>query len=509
MAQDQAAPAFDATLGSSAGARRTRRCDSDLTKKTSSSSTGRPWARQTPSAWCAPPVGSDSPLPDGTLGRLKAELRRQRIRRQTRVGVAMGAGGATLQRMKEPRSFVEHREESSCMAWTRLIVQSDYFDYFVSVLLFVSSITIGWSVDYEAKHLHSDEHPAFRVSELFFCICFSIELGLRILVSGSAFFKAGPDIYWNVFDTFLVACQVAEETLSTILPHQVGPQVAEAVRVVRVIRIARVVRMLRLVRFVNELRKLVYLIIASFWSFIWTMVLLFMVTYIVAVFMTSNITFYQESLPVEDPELAVFFGTVSNSVHSLYQAVGGGIDWGDISNVLISKVSAELAFVFLVYVSFAVLVLLNLATGVFVDGAMKLSRADKEMELVKKVQKAFNFADDDGKGVITLAEFKRAFEDQDQAVVDIFRAIEIKVDRAEDLFLCLDDDGSGEITAQEFIVGALNLQGPAKALDLAMITQQQRSVSQEILELLGRVLRELPAVDAATRQPAGRSESIF
>ncbi|CAJ1390782.1 unnamed protein product, partial [Effrenium voratum] len=46
-----------------------------------------------------------------------------------------------------------------------------------------------------------------------------------------------------------------------------------------------------------------------------------------------------------------------------------------------------LALVFSMYIAFATLVMLNLVTGVFVEGAQRIAREEKEQELIKSVQK--------------------------------------------------------------------------------------------------------------------------
>jgi len=225
-----------------------------------------------------------------------------------------------------------------------------------------------------------------------------------------------------------------------------------------------------LVRFVAELRKLMYLIFASFWSFIWTMVLLMMLTYMVAVFVTELVVESTDSNGNQDTQLSYWFGTLGDSVHSLYQAIAGGTDWGDMSSSLMTHVSPWCGVLFGMYVAFAMLVLLNLVTGVFVDGAFRLTKSDKQAEIVRQIHKAFQSSDEDHLGAIKLDAFRTQLETPDMK--SVFAAIEMSVKRAEDLFKILDEDGNEELTAEEFANGSLQLQGQAKSLDLALMSQQ-------------------------------------
>merc|ERR1719296_110381 len=88
--------------------------------------------------------------------------------------------------------------------------------------------------------------------------------------------------------------------------------------------------------------------------------------------------------PFGDIVLSEYFGSTSRSVYTLYKSVSGGIDWQDVSDPLMTQISPWLGVVFTGYSAFAVLVLLNLVTGMFVEAAHKLSKSDKETELLVK-----------------------------------------------------------------------------------------------------------------------------
>merc|ERR1719203_1020864 len=126
-----------------------------------------------------------------------------------------------------------------------------------------------------------------------FCAIFTLELMARLLVTKLQFFL-GRDRLWNLFDFLLVALQLSEMILSAFHGDDAGISSARdnlvglrIIKIARILQLLRVVRVFRLVRFVTELRKLTYLIVASFWSFMWTVFLLLMLTYIVAVFFTQ------------------------------------------------------------------------------------------------------------------------------------------------------------------------------------------------------------------------------
>merc|ERR1719229_609416 len=104
-------------------------------------------------------------------------------------------------------------------------------------------------------------------------------------------------------------------------------------------------------------------------------------------------------------ELRSYFGTLTDSTVSLYMAMSGGVDWGDVYEAL-RPMSSEYRYAFLVFITFAILALLNVVTAVFVDATMQRSQTDRELlvqqemeqkvEFVRTVQRVFEELDSDG-----------------------------------------------------------------------------------------------------------------
>lgn len=381
-------------------------------------------------------------------------------------------------------------KEKVGLAWIDKVVMSDAFDYTLCGLLLVNALLIGAQVDHQARNFTNEIPWGWRTVDVIFCIIFAVELALRMWVYGAAFFFS--DAWrWNVFDLVMVVMQLIEE-ITTVLSgryHAASDGTSSTLRLFRVLRLLRVIRVLRFFRFVVELRKVLYLVIASFSSFIWTALLLLMLTYVIGIFFTQVVLDSSISAPEDVPKssilVAKYFSNTGTSMLSLYQAITGGVDWGDLQHPLDRQISPLMSVVFAAYVAFAVLVLLNLVTGVFVDGAMRLSKEDKQLELIKKVRRAFGQVDSNSTGDITWREFTEKFLCQEME--EVFKAIEINMARAEDLFKFLDQDGSGSLSVEEFAIGAINLQGPAKALDLAMFSIQQRTLLANISDAVTRI----------------------
>jgi len=194
------------------------------------------------------------------------------------------------------------------------------------------------------------------------------------------------------------------------------------------------------------------------------------------------------------------FGTVAMSVLTLYKAISGGIDWQDVSDPLMLQVSPLLGAVFALYTGFAVLVLLNLVTGVFVDSALKLSRADRERDLLQKIQRAFAASEMDSSGKVTWDEFETHLETNQMS--EFFENLEISTALASELFHLIDQDGDGKLTFEELVVGGIMLQGPAKAMDLAMLCKSFETSMAGLTFQMTSLQRELAKMQSVTAQQA-------
>merc|ERR1719503_43762 len=98
----------------------------------------------------------------------------------------------------------------------------------------------------------------------------------------------------------------------------------------RSMRFFRALRVLRLIRFFEELCTLLYLLVASIWSFVWTALLLILLTYITGAFITQIVADHRSWNPQHEDVLALPYGSISRTTLSLYASILGGVDWKDI-----------------------------------------------------------------------------------------------------------------------------------------------------------------------------------
>jgi hypothetical protein len=323
----------------------------------------------------------------------------------------------------------------------------------------------------------------FYVIETIFCVIFSFELFCRLYVHRCQFFTADGRA-WNIFDFSIVMVQLVEKSFEfyNAIAQEGGKTGSEFgfMRIMRILRLIRVVRLVRLLRLISELRTIVASLIGSMKSLCWTMVLLILLMYIFGVYLTQTITDHRilcakdndHEINANEELLYLFFDNLPRSILSLFQAMSGGVDWDNIAGPLTAEISPVLGLIIALYIAFALLALMNVVTGVFVENALKNATDEQETFMVQHARALFQKCDRDSTGRMSWDEFQSQMNDPEMKLY--FNVIEVDVEEACELFRLLDIDKSGEVDYEEFLNGCLRLRGNAKAIDLVTMMLENR-----------------------------------
>jgi len=266
-----------------------------------------------------------------------------------------------------------------------------------------------------------------------------------------------------------------------------------------VLRIVRVVRVIRIMRFFRELRMMIFGLLGCVKSLCWALMVLMVLFFMFGISLTTGTLEHLDSTDKwhapQNQDLIAWFGSLDKSILNLYMAMSGGKDWGDYYEELeILPFSYRLAF--LIFLTFAVLAVVNIVTGIFVESAMQCNQADRDMvvqeELAIKMRYrdrmrcVFDEIDHDGTGRLSLEEFEKKLDDE--RVIAYFDTLKLDVSDARKLFTLLDYDRSGEIDADEFLNGCQKLKGESRALDLAMLSYEVCWVVEAVAHLSTHIL---------------------
>merc|ERR1719201_2479651 len=342
----------------------------------------------------------------------------------------------------------------------------------------MNCVTMG--IQAETLLDHAEEwRPFIAASEHLFTALFAVELGLRLHVLGWQSFMPCHGSMSNFVDAVNVL--VSGVFIVWVMPLVGIPQ-SNALRTLTLLRACRLARLVRVVERVpafQEIWQLMRGFQESMSTLFWTLVFIFVVTYVFAVFGVVLIStevkelLRAEMLESNQEELADLLSVtdgIFTMMHTLVQVLT--LDsWNGIARPLMKYIWWSI-FYFYAYISVGVVVLLNLVTAEIVDNAMKNSQKDaaqllvekqeQEKHLMEEFRALFELVDGDGNGMLTWSEFQDAFEIPEVATK--LEMLDFEPQSCHELFTLL-DTGDGALTLGEFFDGIQAMEGPAKSRD--------------------------------------------
>jgi len=347
-------------------------------------------------------------------------------------------------------------------------------------------IFCGIEVDYMAWSRLKDPPAAFYWASLAYTVIFGVEVLLRFIAQGWSFFL-GATWKWNIFELLIILVSVLEVFVGT---EQGGGRAVPSIRILRMARLVRVLRIVRIMRHVRALRILIYSVINTIRSLLWTLVLMFVILYMFGLLFTQATTEYlldSDSEHIVNLEAA--YGTLGLSIFTLFKAISGGVSWQETVQPL-SQLHPMWVVFYLFYFTFTYFAVLNVVTGVFCQTAIESAGQDQEMAAqaqlaskqfyIRQLESIFKQINTKGTGKITLPEFEQCMEDEQLKAY--FASIDLTVDEAFSLFKLLDGQSKHVLTVDAFVTGCLKLRGQAKTIDIAMMMYETRWTWERCLQ---------------------------
>jgi len=210
-----------------------------------------------------------------------------------------------------------------------------------------------------------------------------------------------------------------------------------------------------------------------------------------------------------------FYGSIADSMLTLYKCSSGGVDWEEPYSVLAASGNILLPALFLVFVVFWTFAVMNILGGIFLEKTLSNSNSDREEAMLLKrrkdqedtdaLKKLFASLDESGDGRLTKAEFQHCMQHAD--VISFLSFLGIDVKDAEMFFTLLVNTAEGDaIDSDDFIDNCIKLKGSASSIDVALISFDLKLLRKDISELrqfyLGKaVAKELTPAKGCTRAP--------
>jgi len=405
------------------------------------------------------------------------------------------------------------------LPWIRRMVRSRSFNTMCGLIIALNCLFIGIQVDARARDGPDDglDSPTFRIESVF-CVIFLAEFFIRSLALRKSVFTR--EMVWHLFDGFVLFGSLMEVVVKLMTTGPRKPANANVFRMVRMLRFARTARVIRIMRLLHELRLMVDSVIHSVSVLLWAIVLLGMIIYMVAIIITQAVTDHcLNQNCVNAPrrsKVLEYFGTVPQSMYTLFQGIFGGVSWAEFAIPLRQVgIAYELLFVF--FIAINALVMLNVVTAVVLDSAMQSAQHDKEMVIEDQLmaekkyaadlRELFLEADADDTGYLTQQELKTYLEDD--RVQAYLKGLDLEVSEALELFHLLDTDGNGTVDIDEFSLGAMRLKGGAKNVDIATLMFENKRMIATIGCVMKQLHEKLDQMKHDNLQQVKLNEALF
>jgi hypothetical protein len=324
----------------------------------------------------------------------------------------------------------------------------------------------------------------------------------------------------------------------TLFSGQVGVD-SSFLRSLRIFKVAKILRMFRALRFFHEIHQMMECLVQSIGSLLWAIALLAFLGAMFAIFFVQSVATAIEDGSLQREEAVANgrqgvpgpegfsssyeavvhdFGSVQAAMFSLLQASSGGQDWIQMYNRL-EPLGAFAQYVFVFYIVFMLIAVMNIVTSIFLDKAMHVAKPTVEHMMIdkhhqdikdaKELTKLVNDMDTENSGSITFGDFMRYMkQDKFRLYFDV-RGLNVK-DTAM-FFRMLSCASNGEnqreptVDLDAFVTGCMRLKGVASCMDLYTLSWEIKSLranQHHILQLAGERL-SLQAADSGPRKHGG------
>lgn len=421
--------------------------------------------------------------------------------RQTRRSVVQRGGtmwyGSTSMNMSRLFTFIDSRTFATLCAGV-IVMNVIFVGYETDASM---QDVLGDKADRMDSELYKNVHKVFD-------IIFGLELCLRIY-AWRWYFVLGPEKRYNLLDTFLVSMTIIEQVTSAA-----G---VKSARVVRGLRMMKVLRLARLLRFFSDLRLMVASVVQSCSSLTWALLLLGAIMYLFAIIFMHGFMIklkvdrdQGEVESVVKPMVEKWYYNLWRTMLTLLQCITSGVDWDEVSRPL-AHTTWFYMVIFAFYITFVVIGVLNVLTGIFVERAQELSGLDRDLlvqsemkrdkAFLDQMKNIFEEADEDNSGSITWDEFKKYLENDE--IRAYLSAQQLDACDARQLFDLLDVHGKLQVSMPDFIIGLLRLRGMAKSVDLVALLKETRDMNLKLRSFMVQTDEKLRELSGSPSQ-AGR-----
>jgi len=388
--------------------------------------------------------------------------------------------------------------------FTRIIVSSA-FDQCILLIILFNCVTMGVEAENLLGKAQVLEKSVLYLEHFFTVVFLGEILGKAFVYGIHTFmpFRQGGSIM-NFLDAMLVFSTGVVSVWILPLAGVDGGAALRLLSTLRALRLFRLVRILKGSVAFKDIWLLLQGIIESARTLLWTLVVIFFITFMFSVFGVVLISTRLQELIANgehnDEQLERLYKLVNgigNFMFLLVQVLT--LDsWASEVRPLMDYIGWAWVF-FLTYIAIACLVLMNLVTAVIVENALQASKKNEEMQVAlteldkqkaqRDLKELFTKIDTDGSGYLSRKEFFDCFDDEE--VGPKMRVLGCSLDQASEVFELMSEfaaeDQEPEIHTDGFLGNFGKLQGPATSREIFQTRKQLEAITRHITVMLSKI----------------------
>eukprot|EP00747_Dinoflagellata_sp_TGD_P057025 gnl/TRDRNA2_/TRDRNA2_150416_c0_seq1.p1 gnl/TRDRNA2_/TRDRNA2_150416_c0~~gnl/TRDRNA2_/TRDRNA2_150416_c0_seq1.p1 ORF type:complete len:688 (+),score=136.53 gnl/TRDRNA2_/TRDRNA2_150416_c0_seq1:104-2167(+) len=375
------------------------------------------------------------------------------------------------------------------------LVEGKRFELLSTMVILLNAVFLWYIANDDIDNLEREGLSTFvTIVELLFFMFFFAELILKLFVYRLYFF-INEQSRWNILDMVLVAMAGGDQIFALLsVAEDMSTGNLTFVRTLRILKMAKMLRVVRVLHVFQDLRMMMYGIVGSLMSLVWCFVMTGFILYIFSLIFVqafANKLRSEEALidEAEHAHIMERFGSVEQSILTLFISTTGGADWEE-TFTLISSTGSVYAFVFIFYIGFFEFALFNILTALFVEHAMKIATPDRNAMIFEQRRQAIadtqdmirfcSEMDGDNDGRITLDEIKTCLRSQKARAHLALQGLDVQ--DAEMFFMLLAaETGTEDVDIVQFAEGAMKMKGTANAMDIQTLMLKQRVTDERQL----------------------------
>jgi hypothetical protein len=356
--------------------------------------------------------------------------------------------------------------------------------FFMAAWLQYEGINAGYSLgirqyDHPASTTYPHAEIAFKRVDLVFTLIFLLELLLRLKAYRCRWFCS----VWNYLDVVVIGLALSDFFLT-------GSPLWKSflIRLGRFGKVVRIVRALRAQTLVDSLRLLVVSIQASCNTLCISLLVLLLIQSVAGMLLSQLVEPYINDVGRPEElrrEVFAYYGTFWRSMVTMFEITFA--NWVPTCRLLLDNVSEWFGLFFMIYRCVVGFAMLSVIQAVFIQQTMKSAQLDEDFMIqqksrekqayARKLLKVFTTLDTSGDGYLSWDEFEGLFTDPRMKL--LLSTLEVDVHDLQMLFKTL-DDGDNQIAPAEFVEGLQRMKGPAKALDLLMLSKAVHRIEAKL-----------------------------